>query len=177
MWYEDRAFQLLRFSMSQEVKKGPFAALTMESSKNFILTHLQKIVWFYLSATKDNLLGKVWGKTLFPCEMPWIALRETLSITSRFKLEILKKIFPSRNFFRKFWSRACCTCNEPPRRIKHACTKHKINEILIKSNTIRHYVFNVILRSWVKIWFRLIRFHSFKIQAFTFALRLKLVPS
>ena len=59
VWYEDRAFQLLKFSMSQEVKKGPFAALTMESSKNFILTHLRKIMWFYLPATKDNLLGKV----------------------------------------------------------------------------------------------------------------------
>ena len=29
----DWAFQLLKFSMSQEVKKGPFAALTFESSK------------------------------------------------------------------------------------------------------------------------------------------------
>ena len=66
VWYEDRAFQLLKFSMSQEVKKGPFAALTMESSKNFILTHLRKIMWFYLPATKDNLLGKVWGKFFFP---------------------------------------------------------------------------------------------------------------
>ena len=139
VWYEDRAFQLLKFSMSQEVKKGPFAALTMESSKNFILTHLQKIMWFYLPATKDNLLGKVWGKTLFPCEMPWTAFTETLSITSRFKLEELKKIFPSRNCFRKFWSRGYCTCNEPTRRITHACTKHEIKEILIKSNTIRHY--------------------------------------
>ena len=76
VWYEDRAIQLLKFSMSQEVKKGPFAALTIESSKNFILTYFQKPMWFYLLATKDRLLGKVWGKTLFRCEMPWTALTE-----------------------------------------------------------------------------------------------------
>ena len=119
-------------------QKRAFCRFDHRKLKNFILRHLQKIMWFYLPATKDNLSGKVWGKPLFPCEMPWTALTETLSITSRFKLEILKKIFPSRNFFRKFWSRAYCTCNKPPRRIKHACTKHKIKEILIKSNTIRH---------------------------------------
>ena len=39
VWYEDRAFQLLKFSMSQEVKKGPFAALSFESCKNFVLTY------------------------------------------------------------------------------------------------------------------------------------------
>ena len=39
--------------MSQEVKKGPLAALTFESSKNFILTYFQKLMWFYLLATKD----------------------------------------------------------------------------------------------------------------------------
>ena len=62
MWYEDQGIQLLKFSMSQEVKKGPLAALTFESSKNFILTYFQKLMWFYLLATKDSLLGKVWGK-------------------------------------------------------------------------------------------------------------------
>ena len=66
MWYEDRAIQLLKFSMSQEVKKGPFAALTFESSKNFILTYFQKLMWFYLLVTEDSLSGKVWGKTFFP---------------------------------------------------------------------------------------------------------------
>ena len=71
VWYEDRAIQLLKFSMSQEVKKGPFAALTFESSKNFILTYFQKLMWFYLLVTKDNLLGKVWEKAFFRCEMPW----------------------------------------------------------------------------------------------------------
>ena len=52
--------------MSQEVKKGPFAALTFESSKNFILTYFQKLMGFYLLVTKDSLLGKVLGKTFFP---------------------------------------------------------------------------------------------------------------
>ena len=52
--------------MSQEVKKGPFAALTFDSSKNFILRYFQKLMWFYLLVTKDSLLGKVWGETFFP---------------------------------------------------------------------------------------------------------------
>ena len=51
--------QLLKFSMSQKVKKGPFAALTFESSKNFMLRYFQKLMWFYLLVTKDSLLGKV----------------------------------------------------------------------------------------------------------------------
>ena len=33
--YEEEACQLLKFSMSQEVKKGPFAALIIETSQNF----------------------------------------------------------------------------------------------------------------------------------------------
>ena len=45
--------------MSQAFKKGPYAALTVEGSKNFILTYFQKPMWFYLLATKDRLLGKV----------------------------------------------------------------------------------------------------------------------
>ena len=48
--------------MSQEVKKGPLAALTFESSKNFILTYFQKLMWFHLLATKDSLLAKFEGK-------------------------------------------------------------------------------------------------------------------
>ena len=42
--YEERACQLWIFSISQEVKKGPFAAL---------------IMWFYLLTTKESLMGKV----------------------------------------------------------------------------------------------------------------------
>ena len=41
--------------MSQAFRKGPFAALTIESSKNFILTYFQKPMWFYLLATKISL--------------------------------------------------------------------------------------------------------------------------
>ena len=40
-------------------KKRPFAALTFESSKSFILRYFQKLMWFYLPVTKDSLLGKV----------------------------------------------------------------------------------------------------------------------
>ena len=84
VWYEDLAIQLLNFSMSQEVKKGPFAALTFESSKIFILTYFQKLMWFYWLVTKDSLLGKVWGKTFFRCEMPWTALTLTLNKIAAF---------------------------------------------------------------------------------------------
>ena len=52
--------------MSQEVKKGPFAALTIENSKNFILTYFHELMWFYFFATKDSLLGKVWRKNIVP---------------------------------------------------------------------------------------------------------------
>ena len=52
--------------MSQEVKKGPFAALTFESSKNFILRYFQKLMWFYLLVIKDSLLGKVLRENFFP---------------------------------------------------------------------------------------------------------------
>ena len=79
MWYEDQGIQLLKFSMSQEVKKGPLAALTFESFKNFILTYFQKLIWFYLLATKDSLLGKVRGKTFFP-------MRNTLDRSYRDRL-------------------------------------------------------------------------------------------
>ena len=52
VWYEDRAVQLLKFSLSQEIKKRPFAALNIENSKNIILTYFQKLMWFSLLATK-----------------------------------------------------------------------------------------------------------------------------
>ena len=51
--------------MSQEVKKGPFAALIIASSQKKFLTYSQKPMWFYLLSTKDSLMGKVWGKTFF----------------------------------------------------------------------------------------------------------------
>ena len=76
MWYEDQGIQLLKFSMLQEVKKGPLAALTFESFKSFILTYFQKLMWFYILATKDSLLGKVWGKTFLRCEIPCTAPTE-----------------------------------------------------------------------------------------------------
>ena len=61
--YEERVCQLLKFSMSQEIKKGPFAALIIESSPNFSLIffclYFQKAMWFYLFTIKDSLMGKV----------------------------------------------------------------------------------------------------------------------
>ena len=56
--YEERACQLFKFSMLQEVKEGPFAALIIESSPIF-LTYFQKPMWFYLLAPKDSLMGSV----------------------------------------------------------------------------------------------------------------------
>ena len=52
---EGLAYQLLEFSMSQEVKKGL-------SEKNFWCIS-RKPMRFYLLTTKDSLMGKVWGKT------------------------------------------------------------------------------------------------------------------
>ena len=40
--------------------------------------------------------------TLFRFGMPWTTLTQTESITSRFKLEVLKRIFQNRNFIQKF---------------------------------------------------------------------------
>ena len=37
VWYEDRALQILKISMSQAVKKGPFAEWTIERSKILFL--------------------------------------------------------------------------------------------------------------------------------------------
>ena len=51
--------------MSQKVKKRPFAVLTFESSQNFILTYFQKLMWFYLLAGKDSLLGKSLRENFF----------------------------------------------------------------------------------------------------------------
>ena len=62
--------------------------------------------------------------TLFRFGMPWTALTQTESITSRFKLEVLKRIFQNRNFIQKFSSRVYCTFKEPRRKKEHFCTKH-----------------------------------------------------
>ena len=70
----ERACKLLNFSMSQEVKKEPFAALIIASSQKKFLTYSQKPMWFYLLSTEDSLMGKVWVKTFFRCETPWTAL-------------------------------------------------------------------------------------------------------
>ena len=51
--------------MSQAVKKGPFAALTFESSKNFILTYFQKLIWFYFLAAKQ-IIGQSLRENFVP---------------------------------------------------------------------------------------------------------------
>ena len=52
--------------MSQEVKKGPFAALIIASSQKKFLTYSQKPMWFYLLSTKDSLMAKFEAKPFFP---------------------------------------------------------------------------------------------------------------
>ena len=123
-------FEIFDFARGQ---KRAFCRMAYWELKKFILTCLEKLTWFYLLVTKDHLLGKVWGKTLFRCKMPWTALTQTESITSRFKLEVLKRIFQSRNCFQKFWSRVYCTFKEPPRRKEHVCAKHKIKKFSLKA--------------------------------------------
>lgn len=46
-----------------------------ELSKDF-LRYFQKSTWFYLPTTKDNLMGRVWGKTFLWCERTWTTLTE-----------------------------------------------------------------------------------------------------
>ena len=56
--YEERACQLWKFSISREVKKGPFAALIIKSSKkNFNVFPKINVVLF--TTTKGSLMGKV----------------------------------------------------------------------------------------------------------------------
>ena len=74
--YEGWACQLLKVSMSQKVKKGPFAALIIESSLKVSWKYFQKPMWLYLLTTTDTLMDKVWGKTFFQCEMSWTAFTE-----------------------------------------------------------------------------------------------------
>ena len=76
--YKERACQLMKFSMSQEVKKGPFAAFIIESSLKVFWTYIQKPVWFYLLTTKDNLMGKVLGKTFSDAKCPGPLLQRWL---------------------------------------------------------------------------------------------------
>ena len=64
--------------MSQEVKKGPFAALIIESSLQVFLTYFQKPTWFYLLTTKDILMGKSMRQNFFQCEMPEPLLQRSL---------------------------------------------------------------------------------------------------
>ena len=65
----------IAFNMN-DLKEGPFAALNIESSENFILTYFQTPVWFYLLTPKYSLMGNVWRKTLLRCEMAFTALTE-----------------------------------------------------------------------------------------------------
>ena len=58
----ERVCQLLKFSMSQEIKKGLFAALIIESSQN-LFENFHKPMWFiWLLSTRDSLKCKFWSK-------------------------------------------------------------------------------------------------------------------
>ena len=103
-------FEIFDFARGQ---KRAFCRMAYWELKKFILTYLEK--------------------TLFRCKMPWTALTQTESITSRFKLEVLKRIFQSRNFIQKFSSRVYCTFKEPLRRKEHVCTKDKIKKFSLKA--------------------------------------------
>ena len=78
--YEERANHREKFSMPQEVKNRPYAALIIESSQKKFLTYFQKPMWFYLLTPRDSLIVIVFGQSLrqtfLRCEMPWTALTE-----------------------------------------------------------------------------------------------------
>ena len=131
VWYEDRALQILKISMSQAVKKGP-CRVDYWALENFIFTYFQTLMWFYLFATKDHLLGKPWGKTLLRCEMPWTNLTQTGRSTSRLKWKYWKRSSKAEILF-KSWSRVYCIFKEPPRRKERVCTKDKIKKFSLKA--------------------------------------------
>ena len=80
VWYEDRAFQLLKFSMSQEVKKGPFAALSF----GFIY-QLPKILHW----------AKFEGKLCSDAKCLWTALTEIASYYENKQINLLPWFFCS----------------------------------------------------------------------------------
>ena len=45
--------------MSQEIKKGTFAALIIENFKKNFKFNFQKPMWFYLLTNNNSLMGKV----------------------------------------------------------------------------------------------------------------------
>lgn len=57
--FEQRACQFTQFSVLVKRKFRPFAALTVASSKKYILTHFQKLKSFHLLMTQDTSLGNV----------------------------------------------------------------------------------------------------------------------
>ena len=83
-----RVFNFWNLRCRKRSKKGPLSALTFESSKNFILTDFQKLMWFYLLATKDNFLG------FFP-------MRNTLDRSYRDRLLNAKNTNMSISFIRR----------------------------------------------------------------------------
>ena len=75
--FKHRASQFGEFSVLATLKFMRFQAMIVLSSKNFILTYLQKLKSFDLLMTQDSSLRKVGGKTYFRPEMQWTAFRET----------------------------------------------------------------------------------------------------
>ena len=72
-------FNFWNFRCRKRSKKGLLQLWLLRALKNFILRYFQKLMWCYLLVTKNSLLGKVWGKTFFRCEIPWTALIEIAS--------------------------------------------------------------------------------------------------
>ena len=82
------------FRCRKRSKKGLLQLWLLRALKNFILTYFQKPMWLYLLATKDRLFGKVWGKTLFRCEMPSTALT---GIATWFWMRLIVLFFYKKN--------------------------------------------------------------------------------
>ena len=109
--------------MSQEVKKGLLRLWLLRALQIFFLTYFQGSMWCYLLTTKNNLMGKVWGKTFFRCETPSTALTEIDGLyhcvrslrNEYFQLDMCQ-IAVGPHFFKKrqsVWLRSrCCVCCE-----------------------------------------------------------------
>ena len=84
-------FNFWNFRCRKSSKKGLLQLWLLRALKKFISTYFQKLMWFYLLATKDILLGNVWWKTFFRCEMPLTAPTDIATYHYQVILKIIIK--------------------------------------------------------------------------------------
>ena len=68
MWYVNQLIQLLKFSMSQEVKKGPLTALTFENSKSFNFNVFPETNVVLSTCYQRQFIGQSLRENFFPMQ-------------------------------------------------------------------------------------------------------------